>query len=448
LIPRSRSLAALATMALVVGCSDRTITPVPATSVPATSVPATQAPLLSPTARPSPTAQPVPTGQPSASIVAPPTGAFDPGSVSLAVEPFASGFGALTFASSAGDGSGTLYALEREGRVVVVPFGSTTGGPAFLDISDRVASGGERGLLGLAFHPDYAANGRLFVDYTDTSGNTVVSEFRPSVDGSVDAAAERVLLTVDQPYGNHNGGMLAFGPDGYLYIGLGDGGSGGDPLGNGQNTATLLGSILRIDVDTGDPYSIPADNPFAAGNGGARPEIWDLGLRNPWRFSFDRLTGALFIGDVGQSAWEEVDAEPAGTGGRNYGWNVMEADHCYGAESCDQTGLTLPVASYPHRGACSVTGGYVYRGESFPQLYGGYVFADYCGGMLMAIDADSALAGSAQPIAQLGDTDLAISAFGEDDSGELYVVDLGGAVYRLVAGTRQVRARWPASRRG
>jgi glucose/arabinose dehydrogenase len=261
-----------------------------------------------------------------------------------------------------------------------------------------------------------------------------VSEFGAPDDGYGDPDSERQLFGINQPFPNHNGGMLAFGPDGYLYIGTGDGGSGGDPRGNGQDRTTLLGKILRIDIDTGDPYAIPPGNPFV----GQLPEvphrleIWDWGLRNPWRFSFDRQTGDLWIGDVGQNIYEEVDAEPAGAGGRNYGWNTMEASNCFGASSCARDGLTLPVAEYSHAQGCSITGGYVYRGSSLPQLFGQYVFADYCSGRIWALDAASALAtGSAEPT-QYGKLPINPTSFGEDEAGELYLVDGAGHIYRLI----------------
>ena len=227
--------------------------------------------------------------------------------------------------------------------------------------------------------------------------------------------------------------MLAFGPDGYLYVGLGDGGLGGDPLGNGQALSALLGKILRIDVDQGDPYGIPADNPFV-GQELARPEIWSYGLRNPWRFSFDRETGAMFIGDVGQGDMEEIDAEPAGEGGRNYGWNFVEGLYCYAIDPCDRDGLTAPAVGIDHSGtgACAITGGYVYRGSAIPNLVGSYVFSDYCAGTLWSFDAGAALAnGSAEPTV-VGDSGLAPSSFGEDESGELYLVTLAGEIYRLI----------------
>ena len=346
---------------------------------------------------------------------------------------FAGGFSALTFVTNAGDGSGDLYAVEQVGRIVKATQGQSDPGVPWLDISDRIASGGERGLLGLAFHPDYKANGRFFVDYTNTDGNSVISEFVRSADGTVDPTNERVLLEVGQPYPNHNGGMLAFGLDGYLYIGLGDGGSAGDPKRNGQNLTTELGKILRIDVDEARPYSIPATNPFQPGNAqGAKPEIWDWGVRNPWRFSFDGQSGALFIGDVGQNQTEEIDVEPARLGGRNYGWNIMEGDHCYDAAQCNQTGLTPPVATYSHALGCSVVGGYVYRGARFASTMGGrYLYADYCSGTVWTIDAGAALAGQPVTPTVFGTTGVSVTSFGEDEAGELYIVDSTGSIWTL-----------------
>jgi glucose/arabinose dehydrogenase len=340
------------------------------------------------------------------------------------VEAVADDFGALTFVTGAGDGSANLYVVEQVGIITILD--SAGDRTPFLDISDRVCAGGERGLLGLAFHPGYVSNGRYFVNYTDKQGDTVVSEF------ARDGGPERVLLTIDQPFANHNGGMLAFGPDGFLYIGTGDGGSGGDPHGNGQAIGTLLGKILRIDVEGGDPYGIPADNPFIDTG---RSEIWDLGLRNPWRFSFDRETGALFIGDVGQGAQEEIDVEAPGDGGRNYGWNTMEGDLCFRTDPCDQTGLTLPVYAYDRSGGeCAVTGGYVYRGSQIPELVGKYVFSDYCTGELWAMDAAGALSQGRAEVVSVGSSLISPTSFGEDDDGELYMVSGAGQVVRLIQG--------------
>ncbi len=339
----------------------------------------------------------------------------------------------------AGDGSGRLFINEQAGLVRVVRSDGTLLGRPFVDLRDRVESGGERGLLGVAFHPDFSRNRRLFVDYTRRGdGATIVSELSASPDGTTaDPASERVLLTVAQPYANHNGGQIAFGPDGYLYIGLGDGGSGGDPHGNAQSLQALLGKILRIDVNgarvDGRPYAIPADNPFASGGlrpGGGLPEIWAYGLRNPWRFSFDREWGDLYIGDVGQGAWEEIDRQPGDSrGGENYGWPVMEGRHCYSGQ-CNQSGFVRPIAEYSHSEGCSVTGGYVYRGARQPALLGVYVFADYCSGTIFSLQVDE---GTITPksVAVSGRN---VTSFGEGEDGEIYLVATDGTLSRLVVG--------------
>lgn len=324
-----------------------------------------------------------------------------------------------------------LFVLERAGRVRVILDGELLEEP-FLDITDQTSSGGERGLLGLAFHPDFAARGVVFVHHTDLAGDTHVVRYTASSDDLADAASAETVLEVEQPYANHNGGQIAFGPDGYLYIGLGDGGSGGDPRGNGQDPTTLLGTILRIDVDGGTPYAVPADNPFAANADGAG-EVWAYGLRNPWRFSFDRATGDLWIGDVGQARLEEISVQPAASaGGENFGWNVMEGTECFEADTCDTDGLTPPVYEYDHDEGCSVTGGYVYRGAAIPQLVGRYVFGDYCTGFIRTLRLQG---GGATDVVDLTDalgTVGGLASFGEDAAGELYVVDIGGAVYRVV----------------
>jgi glucose/arabinose dehydrogenase len=348
--------------------------------------------------------------------------------------PLANGLGALTFITNAGDGSGNLYAVGQSGQVHRIVPGESGPPSTWLDIASRVSCCGERGLLGLAFHPDFESNGRFFVDYTDVNGNTVVSEFGLTAEGTGDPTSEKVVLTQKQPFSNHNGGMVAFGADGYLYIGLGDGGTGGDPQGNGQKLATFLGKILRIDVNSGDPYAIPADNPFQPGNAqGAQPEIWDWGVRNPWRFSFDRESGALFIGDVGQDQTEEIDVEPAGEGGRNYGWNTMEGDHCYGNPKCDSNGMTPPVVTYNHAFGCSVIGGYVYRGSRFPDLVGRYLYGDLCSGRLWTLDAQAALAGDPVTPEDFDRVNVSITSFGEDEAGELYMTTGDGAVLSLGA---------------
>ncbi|MGE5177131.1 MAG: PQQ-dependent sugar dehydrogenase [Hyphomicrobiales bacterium] len=329
-----------------------------------------------------------------------------------------------------------VFVVEKTGTIRIVKSGQLLPRP-FLDVRDRVSAGSEQGLLGLAFHPQYAANGRFYVDYTDRAGDTHVVEFTVSDDPDSASATEREILHVAQPYPNHNGGRVVFGPDGYLYIGLGDGGSGGDPQGNGQNLGTLLGKILRIDVGAGSPYAIPPDNPFV-GRAGARGEIWSYGLRNPWRFSFDAETGDMLIGDVGQNLWEEVDHEPAGRGGRNYGWNRMEGTHCYPpGSSCDSAGLTLPVAEYGHDQGCSVTGGTVYRGAALPELDGTYFYGDYCTGMIRSFRVQQGAAVERRDWTAVfrtaqGGPMQGLSSFGVDARGELYLVLLGGEVYRIV----------------
>ena len=300
----------------------------------------------------------------------------------------------------------------------------------FADVRRRVQDqGSEEGLLGLAFHPRFPDDPRVFLSYTRGSAfapTSIVSSFR-SADGgeTIDPASEEIVLSLSQPYSNHNGGHIAFGPDGFLYAGYGDGGAGGDPEGHGQNVRTLLGALLRIDVDGAAPYAIPPDNPFADGGAG-RAEIYAWGLRNPWRFSFDRLTGDLWLADVGQALWEEVNRIEAGG---NYGWNVREGAHCFQAGACAAEGLIDPVAEYDHEAGCSVTGGFVVRGAALPGLQGRYVYGDYCSGRIWAVPA----AGGAPEL--LLDSDVWISSFGEGPDGELYVVGhRGGGLYRLAGG--------------
>jgi glucose/arabinose dehydrogenase len=340
---------------------------------------------------------------------------------------------------NAGDGTGRLFVATRAGQIRIIHDGKLVA-TALLNIAGRITSGGERGLLGLAFHPGFpSSDQRLFVDYTDTNGNTVVSSFRvdPSTPDRADPNSEQVILRVIQPASNHNGGALAFGQDGFLYISLGDGGNEGDPKGYGQATNTLLGKILRIDVDhpaPGKAYGIPAGNPLI-GSTGARPEIWLTGLRNPWRLSFDRATGNLWIGDVGQDAWEEVDLAPAGKGGLNLGWSRMEGNHCYRPSTdCNRSGLTLPVTEYDHRQGCSVTGGNVYRGTSIPALAGQYVFGDYCSGTIWTLDAGQAAKAASGPLKsrQAGSTGSGLAAFGEDEAGELYAANVSTGEIALV----------------
>jgi glucose/arabinose dehydrogenase len=357
----------------------------------------------------------------------------------IALETVLTGLAQPTSITHAGDAR--LFVTLQRGQIVIVEDGRLLL-TSFLDIVSLVSSGGERGLLGLAFHPRYAENGFFFVDYTNLGGDTVIARYRVSASNSnaADPATGVTLLTIDQPFANHNGGQLAFGPDGYLYIGMGDGGSANDPMCNGQRDETLLGKILRIDVDANvdSPpfYGIPPDNPFAA-PGGPRDEIWAKGFRNPWRFSFDRLTGDLYIGDVGQGAREEIDFQPAGSsGGENYGWKVMEGTACGGGGSggcpagvpaCNAPGLVLPILEYPHSGGdCSVTGGYVYRSNRYPRLRGIYFFADYCSGKIWTANR-----GESGWTSQLSGSVPGITTFGEDVSGELYVATEAGVLGRI-----------------
>jgi glucose/arabinose dehydrogenase len=348
----------------------------------------------------------------------------------IQLQPVATGLSSPLYLTSP-PGDARLFIVEQGGTIRIVENGALRPTP-FIDLSDSVTSGGERGLLSMAFHPSYATNGFFYVDYTDRRGDTRVVRYHVSDTSAdvADPASAKLILTVAQPFPNHNGGLVLFGPDGKLYIGLGDGGSGGDPQGNGQNLGALLGKILRIDVDAGDPYAIPGDNPFV-GHAGARGEIWAYGLRNPWRFTFDRATHQLYIADVGQNAWEEVDVAPAGTGGQNYGWNIMEGTHCYNASSCDQSGLTLPVLEYGHGDSCSITGGYVYRGTLAPVLAGQYLYSDYCTGFLrsFAYGNSAATDEKSWDVGDLGN----VLSFGEDDAGEVYVCSGNGTVYRIVA---------------
>ncbi len=340
----------------------------------------------------------------------------------------------------AGDGSERLFVVGQVGRIWIIKDGALLSTP-FLDISNRVVSGGEQGLLSVAFPPDYGSKGYFYLNYTSISGDgdTVVARYNISGDPNVaDPESEQVLLTTDQPFSNHNGGQLAFGPDTYLYIGMGDGGSSGDPLNNAQSPGTLLGKLLRIDVESdpgADPYLIPPDNPFIQ-NGEFRDEIWALGLRNPWRFSFDRQMGDVYIGDVGQNSYEEIDFQPASsTGGENYGWNIMEGAHCFNSATCDQTGLVLPVAEYDHsKGDCSITGGVVYRGQDYAGLQGIYLYGDFCSGRIWGLRKD----GTDWQTALLLDSPYTISTFGEDEAGNLYLADYSsGDIYKIIAQTDQ-----------
>jgi glucose/arabinose dehydrogenase len=388
----------------------------------ASSSPATPAP---PSASAVPSAPPssAPSGVPGAPPV-------------LALEPVAAGLDAPVDVTWRPADPEALYAIERVGRIRIVRDGELVDTP-LLDISERVTAGGEQGLLGLTFHPD-PADGRLFVYYTALDGDQVVSSFATDPDDldRADPGSETVILKMADPYGNHNGGALAFGPDGYLYVSTGDGGGGGDPLDSGRRLDTPLAKVLRIDIDvpagSDAPYAVPDDNPFV-GLDDALPEIWLTGLRNPWRMHFDRATGDLWIGDVGQGAWEEVDVARAGVGGLDYGWNVMEGTHCFSASDgeCPTDGLTLPVTEYSHDFGCSVVGGTVYRGTAQPSLAGWYVFSDYCSGSFWALDPTDDAPTDPLPVLESG---RSISAIGEDATGELIATDLAsGELLRITA---------------
>jgi glucose/arabinose dehydrogenase len=328
------------------------------------------------------------------------------------------------------DGTGRLFIVQQTGQIRILNGRQLLTQP-FLDVSGLVSCCGERGLLGLAFHPNYTNNGFFFIYYTNTAGNIAIVRYKVSTNPNVaNRSSAFRLLTIPHPnFSNHNGGQLQFGPDGFLYIGVGDGGSGGDPNNNAQNLSSLLGKILRIDVNHGNPYGIPGNNPFV-GLPQARHEIWAYGCRNPWRFTFDRRNGDLFIGDVGQDNFEEVDWQlSTSRGGINYGWRIMEGRHCYNpAINCNPTGLKLPIVEYSHAIGCSITGGYRYRGQNIPSLAGYYLYGDFCSGQIFR----------AKPIpgrwttSLLMNTNLSISTFGQDNAGELYVGNLGGGVYKIV----------------
>ena len=343
-------------------------------------------------------------------------------------------FQRMVFLTHAGDGSGYLFLVLQEGGIFVFPNNDDVeSSNVFLDIRDRVNdSGSEEGLLGLAFDPNYKSNGFFYVYYTASSpSGSIISRFSMSFDDQqkADIDSELVILQVDQPYSNHNGGHIAFGPDGYLYIGLGDGGSAGDPHGNGQNKETLLSSILRIDVSESsdkEKYRIPPDNPFV-GLDDAKSEIWAYGLRNPWRFSFDTVTGLLWVGDVGQNKFEEADIVKKGG---NYGWNVLEGFHCYPdpVSECNTEKFEPPIIEYGHNEGCSVTGGYVYRGRLWDSIYGSYIYGDFCSGLIWALDFDGL---KVTNLKLLLDSGLQISSFGEDEKGEIYILSFDDKIYRL-----------------
>jgi glucose/arabinose dehydrogenase len=356
------------------------------------------------------------------------------------------------FVTHAGDGSGRLFVVEQTGQIRVIDNGALLDKP-FLDVAQRISYGGERGLLGLAFSPDFENSGRFYLDYTDVHGNTTIARYTAD-DPTSDApgfSAPEIILTVQQPYANHNGGMVVFGPDKMLYIGMGDGGSAGDPQNRAQNLQELLGKLLRLDVEgpaarssaSAPTYDIPRDNPFQFPGSTPsdsrlihRPEIWAWGLRNPWRFSFDRATGDLWIGDVGQSDWEEIDFAPSGTGaGINWGWHLYEGTHPYppGSAPAPKAGLEFPIVEYDHSTGSSITGGYVYRGSKYPDLRGVYLYGDFENGKIWGLRrTDTGGAALSVPTNRLLlNSGLMLASFGEDEDGELYAVDLGGGVYRI-----------------
>jgi len=353
-----------------------------------------------------------------------------PGEAAVGLEQLASGLSfPVHVAAPAGDAR--LFIVEKTGRVRILQGGQVLATP-FLDLSGQVSGGSEQGLLSIAFHPDYGTSGRFVVNYTDQGGDTQIVEYRVSADPNrADPASARTLLSVLQPFSNHNGGLVVFGPDGMLYVGMGDGGSGGDPQGNAQNLGSLLGKLLRLDPDGG----APADNPFV-GQAGARGEIWAYGLRNPWRFAFDRETGDLFIADVGQNRLEELNAVQGAGRGLNYGWDVMEGNDCFEPQAgCDRTGLILPVVVYDHADGCSVTGGHVYRGSAIPDIRGLYFYSDYCSGFVRSFRFDGNAAADQRRWADLepGGGDRNVTSFGEDSAGEMYLMTSNGNLYKIVS---------------
>lgn len=348
--------------------------------------------------------------------------------VTLAVEQIAGRFDQPVYLTAPA-GDQRLFIVEQPGRIRVVENGRALDKP-FLDIVNKVRSGGEQGLLSVAFHPLYRANGFLFVNYTDKKGDTRIERYTVSADRNiVDPGSAKLILAIDQRYSNHQGGLNLFGPDGMLYIGMGDGGSQGDPHGNGQNPNSLLAKLLRVNVDRGDPYTIPAANPYA--KGGGRGEIWAIGLRNPWRFAFDRVSGLLYIADVGGSRFEEIDVVPTSSAGVNYGWNIMEGPSCHRSSGCNQPGLQRPALSYPHESSvCSVIGGFVYRGQKIPEIQGQYFYSDYCDSWLRSFGfAGGKVTDQHEwPVGRLG----SVTSFGEDTQGELYITTSSGRVYRII----------------
>ena len=378
-------------------------------------------------------------------------------SISLSSELVSDGFKKPVFVISYPTDASILYVVEQAGRIIVLDSGQKKSKP-FFNINKRVVNpfrpGDERGLLGFAFHPDHENNKKFYINYIDNDGQTIVSEFIAESKYKADHNSERVLLKLEQPYGNHNGGHIEFGKDGYLYIAIGDGGAAGDPLDSGQDLTSLFGKVIRIDIN-GSPYSIPKSNPFY-GIKNAREEIWAWGLRNVWRFSFDKKTGDIYYGDVGQNKWEEVNFEPASSsGGNNYGWRHMEASYCFEPkENCKRDGMVLPIIEYPNDAyhpafalgrknqlnveGCSVTGGYVYRGKKLKGFEGVYFFGDYCSGNIWSFKVKDGKANAFKNRTEeinIADGEFTnyISSFGQDADGEIYIVDYNGAVYKIIA---------------
>ena len=353
-----------------------------------------------------------------------------PSDFTLKLQEVASGLTNPVYVTSP-PGDSRLFIVEQPGRIRILDNGQLLATP-FLDIASRVSSGGERGMLSVAFHPQYATNGFFYVYFTGTGGEIRIERFTRTNASQANAASAKVILTVAHPRSNHNGGLATFGPDGMLYLGLGDGGGGGDPDLNGQNQTTLLGKLLRIDVNSGDPYAIPAGNPFV-GQSNARQEIWAMGLRNPWRYAFDQATGRLYLADVGQDAIEEVNVVTATRAGVNYGWKVLEGSSCYNAAACSKSGFEIPVLEYNHsNNQCSVTGGFVYRGSAMPEITGVYFYADYCAGWVKSFTYSNGAA-TDQRDWNLGNVG-SVTSFGVDAAGELYLTSSNGRVYKFVKG--------------
>ncbi|TXT63722.1 MAG: Glucose sorbosone dehydrogenase [Promethearchaeota archaeon] len=328
---------------------------------------------------------------------------------------------------SPNDGSNRLFVLEKGGSIQIIDNNeSATSKHLFLDIRDQVSDDGERGLLGLAFHPNFTNNNFTYIYYTNNTGDSIISRFSLEDENTANESSEYIILRVEQPASNHNGGQIAFGPDGYLYIALGDGGGGGDTYGNAQNRETLLGSILRIDIDSGDPYAIPGDNPFFGNDQGYKEEIYAYGLRNPWRFSFDNETELLWAADVGQNAWEEINIID---NGGNYGWPILEGTHCYESLSCNKSQYDAPIYEYSHSFGQSITGGYVYRGNQLPCLNGKYIYGDFINGKIWALDYTQ---GTNVQNEIVKDLPYKITSFGEDSNKELLICTIEGNIYKLV----------------